>query len=223
MILIKERTVPYLWAIFHLMEGQFCFATEAAARLGWEDGFLKLTLANGMLPDKALHETYRLCQQVYKEGDKARKETLHYFRKSVREQVRLYNAPTCLYELEKLVKQSSFARWSIDDGVRELREYLESDTNGEKVREYLNQRNPPAPRSDAKIEKRIHALEARLEAAPAPPATPPAIHAVGERQGRLPNPNGGAPTWRNTFAEFKTHKLVLCGASHGKPHPSELN
>ena len=69
-----------------------------------------------------------------------------------------------------------------------MREYLESDTNGRKVRDYLDRKSSaPAPRTDAKeyerrIDKRIHALEQRLESPPAPPTNPP-INAAGGASG----------------------------------------
>ena len=128
---------------------------------------------------------HQLCGQRYSDDpETCREETLYRFCKNIQEQVRLYNAPTCLYELEKIVKKGDFAAKSIDDGVQELRRYLETDTEGRKVQGYLNRKGPTADtstsRSDSvRLEKRVHALEARVEAAPAPPSTTPQIHAVG--------------------------------------------
>jgi len=187
----SDKPVPYLWAILHSMESQFCSATEATARLAWEAGFQEKTLSNGVMPERALRETYRLCKQRYTDVGEARRETLHHFRKNIQDQVRFFDAPTCLYELEKLVMASSFATPTIDDGVRKLREYLESDTNGKRVHEFLNKKSAPSavtPRPDAELKKRIHALEARLEGSSVPSTTTPQVSAVS---GSYPPPSGG--------------------------------
>ena len=188
----KDKSARDLWAILRTMDAQFCASTEEVARERWEESFENKTLSNGIMPDQALRDMFKLCKQRYDNHEQAYKETLHYFKKNIKAQVRQYTGPTggpppCIYKLEEITCASAFAKPTIDDGVKCLREYFESDTLGQTVREYLNRKGPVSKSnpsgSDSKLEKRISALEARSNSSP-PPVTNPPINAVG---GPLPS------------------------------------
>ena len=185
-----DKSAPDLWAILHTMDAQFCSSTEAAARRAWEAAFKKKTLSNGVMPDQALIDTYKLCKQRYPLGT-AKEEALYLFHENIEAQVKHFDAPTCLYELEKLVKSDMFVDLSVDDMVKRLEIFFSADTQGQKVSGYLHQKGPKAAAGpDEKLLKRVNALEAQVKAVPpvAPPAAPlagapaqlpVAIHAVG--------------------------------------------
>ena len=190
-----NKTAPDLWAILHTMDSQFCSSTKAAARLAWEESFQKKTLSHGVLPEQTLLDFYKLCKQRYSDLEEAKDEALHRFKSNIQSQVKQFGEPLCLYELEKIVLAPSFQDMSIDDGVKRLKSFFTSDSQGKKVKEYLNKKGPaslPGADGDKRLEKRISALESQAKSTPPsnpppsnpppsnPPSTPPpAIHALG--------------------------------------------
>ena len=181
-----RKSSPDLWAILYAMDDEFCSATKAAARHAWEESFKRKTLSNGINPDQTLLDMYKLCKQRYSDLAEAKEETQHRFEEYIHAQVKHFNDPVCLYELEKLVTSDAFRKMEVTDMVKKMQEFFTSDSQGKRVKDFLYQRAPkPGLGSDSdkrSLEKRINALEAAKQQSPAPPPNPlqpPPINAIG--------------------------------------------